>query len=350
MAVAEKLACRNHESSTHLAITRFRAGTKGFYYRYASGSKVSGDRTLKRIAKLVIPPKWEGVQISKDARACIQVIGNDEKGRRQYIYHPNWHAHQQALKFKRLCEFGKRLSDFRRKCVALVDKPGWAQGKACALVCLLLDSTGARIGNTQYSKTNNTYGLSTLRRKHFTTNDDDTVSFHFTGKHGKQRELTIDDPSLVTLVSECAEQPGYCLFRYQEDGGRWQDITSEDINHFIHENLGDEFSCKDFRTWSACRHALMKLPDVYSEIQCSRNKKWESTLSKSVSESLGNTPNICRKYYIHPNLFTKLNDAESAEKLIDQVASLSSEKYNNSDRFERFERLLLSVISSECNK
>jgi DNA topoisomerase-1 len=341
------LACRQYNSSEHLAITRYRTGEKRFYYRYASGRKVSGKRILKRINQLVIPPKWESVLISKDPKACIQVIGCDEKERRQYIYHPSWHEHQQALKFDRLCEFGNKISAFRQRCVSLVEEAGWQQEKACALVCLLLDNTGARVGNAQYSKVNNTFGLTTLRRKHLKQNDDDTVSLHYVGKHGKQRQLTIEDPALAALVNESSEKPGYCLFRYQNNDGKWQDVTSDDVNQFIHENLGNSFSCKDFRTWAASRHALMMLPRVYDEIIQASNKKWESTLSKSVSKALGNTPNVCRKYYIHPNLFALLKDKQNTERLILQVSELVQENLSQFTAYERIERLLLRVISAE---
>jgi DNA topoisomerase-1 len=167
------------------------------------------------------------------------------------------------------------------------------------------------------------------------------------GKHGKPRQLTIEDPALAALVNESSEKPGYCLFRYQNGEGKWQDVTSDDVNQFIHENLGNSFSCKDFRTWAASRQALLMLPRVHEEIDQAKNKKWESTLSKSVSKALGNTPNICRKYYIHPNLFTLLKDKQSTKNLILQVSTLMQENLSHFTAYERIERLLLGVISAE---
>ena len=340
--------CNVYSDDSHLSIKRIPCGSKRFYYRYNSGKKVAGERVLKRIEKLVIPPNWQDTYISRDSKASVQAVGYDQKGRKQYIYHDKWHVQQQVEKFERLVAFGNALPKFREDCLALISQPTWTLKRACALVCLLLDYTGARVGNAQYSKENNTYGLTTLRRKHVQAQCDDSVELSYTGKHGKARTLKVHDPELATLVCDCAQQQGYCLFRYQDTQKRWHDVTSEDVNAFIHKELGEMFSCKDFRTWASSRFALSNLPHVYDEVTRSKTKKWESILSKVVSKELGNTPTVCRKYYIHPKLFTIKNDEKACETLVERVRVLNNEDCKQLTQLLPMEKLLLDVISSEC--
>ncbi|CAD5277145.1 DNA topoisomerase (fragment) [Alteromonas sp. 38] len=243
----------------HLTIKRIACG-KGAYYRYTSGRKVEGQRVLRRIKSLAIPPNWKSVTISRDPKASIQAIGLDAKGRKQYLYHPDWHKQQQVEKFKRLTLFGQKVPEFREFCRALVSGEQWTIERASALVCLLLDYTGVRIGNAQYSKENNTYGLTTLRRKHVQEATLEKVSLEYSGKHSKRRTITIDDPLLASLVCECTQLQGYSLFRYQLSDGSWCDIHSEDVNDFIHAHLGESFSCKDFSNLGGQSICTAKLP------------------------------------------------------------------------------------------
>ena len=340
--------CNVYSDDSHLTIRRIPCGNKRFYYRYSSGKKVTGERVIKRIKKLVIPPNWQNTFISRDSKASIQAVGYDEKGRKQYIYHDKWHEQQQVEKFERLLAFGQALSEFREHCFSLISQPSWTQERACALVCLLLDYTGARVGNAQYSKENETYGLTTLRRKHVQLQCEDSVELAYTGKHGKPRTLKVNDPELASLICDCAQQQGYCLFRYQDKSKHWHDVTSEDVNEFIHKELSEQFSCKDFRTWASSRFALTNLPQVYDQVNSSKAKKWESTLSKVVAAELGNTPTVCRKYYIHPKLFTVQNDKKACEKLISKVRLLNNEDCTQLTNLLPVEKLLLDVISAEC--
>ena len=339
--------CNVYSDDCHLSIKRIACGNKRFYYRYASGRKVSSERVIKRIKKLVIPPNWRDTFISRDSKASVQATGYDEKGRKQYIYHEKWHEQQQVEKFKRLVAFGNALPKFRKYCQTLVEKPSWTLERACALVCLLLDYTGARVGNAQYSKENNTYGLTTLRRKHIQAQCDDSVELAYVGKHGKPRTLKVNDPELASLICDCAQQQGYCLFRYQGPNNQWSDVSSEDVNDFIHRELGEQFSCKDFRTWASSRFALTVMPDVHEQVANSRTKKWESTLSKTVSAELGNTPAVCRKYYIHPKLFSVYSAPESFNKLIEKLNALNNEDCVQLDHLLPVEKLLLHVISTD---
>ncbi len=339
--------CNVYSDDSHLTIRRIHCGNKRFYYRYSSGKKVTGERVIKRIRKLVVPPNWRDTVISRDSKASVQAVGYDEKGRKQYIYHDKWHEQQQVEKFERLVAFGRALPEFREYCLSAISQPSWTLERACALVCLLLDYTGARVGNTQYSKENNTYGLTTLRRKHVQSQCDDSVELAYVGKHGKPRTLKVNDPELAMLVCDCAQQQGYCLFRYQDTSKQWHDVTSEDVNAFIHKKLGEAYSCKDFRTWASSRFALLNLPYVFDEVNRSKTKKWVSTLSKVVAAELGNTPSVCRKYYIHPKLFAVQNDDKACKKLIDHVRSLNDEDCRQVAHLMPIEKLLLDVISAE---
>ena len=339
--------CNVYSDDSHLTIRRIHCGNKRFYYRYSSGKKVTGERVIKRIRKLVVPPNWRDTVISRDSKASVQAVGYDEKGRKQYIYHDKWHEQQQVEKFERLVAFGRALPEFREYCLSAISQPSWTLERACALVCLLLDYTGARVGNTQYSKENNTYGLTTLRRKHVQLQCDDSVELAHVGKHGKPRTLKVNDPELAMLVCDCAQQQGYCLFRYQDTSKHWHDVTSEDVNAFIHKKLGEAYSCKDFRTWASSRFALINLPYVFDEVNRSKTKKWVSTLSKVVAAELGNTPSVCRKYYIHPKLFAVQKDDKACKKLIDHVRSLNDEDCRQVAHLMPIEKLLLDVISAE---
>lgn len=332
----------NHDE--HLHIIRAGCAEKGFYYRYKNGKRVTKAKVLARIDRLVIPPNWRSVRISKLPKASIQAIGKDEKDRRQYIYHCQWHKQQQAEKFASLCQFGLAIEEFRQLCFRYLETNEWSLDRACALVGLLLDKTGARIGHAQYTQENSTYGLSTLRRKHAEVRED-RILFKYTGKHNKPRTLEITDPTLSTLVAECINLQGYAIFRYQADDAKWRDLTSEDMNHFIHQHMSDDYSCKYFRTWAASRIALRVLPEVDASVNARKNRKWAPTLAKHVSKLLGNSAVVCRKYYIHPKLFAAIEDKEMRSELISNVNSILGQKCEEASKDVRLERLLLKVIS-----
>lgn len=332
-------------SAAPLGITRKRAG-RGFAYYYESGNKITSERVLRRIKKLVIPPNWQAVQIARCPSADLQATGIDAKGRKQYLYHENWHRQRQQEKFNKLPAFGARLPEFRTQCWHWVEGSDWSLERSLALVCLLLDHTGLRAGNRQYTQQNQTYGLTTLRRKHF-VEDDDTVRLTFVGKHNKARDVSIDDPRLAELVSECAEARGYALFRYTDSQGRWHDIDSDDVNSFIHEHMGEQYSCKDFRTWAASRYALFSLPSLEQQMANNRRRKWPATLTRHVAAMLGNTPSVCRQYYLHPKLYEGVESENKRGRLLQLVRNSITEDTLNDHTIAATEKLLAQVISSE---
>jgi DNA topoisomerase-1 len=346
--IAEKVGkCSHYLDDAHLSIRRKKVSAKRFFYFYSSGRKVTGKRVLNRILSLAVPPNWQETRISKDSKASVQAVGYDEKGRKQYIYHRQWHEYQQKVKFARLNEFGNALPAFREYCYSMLVLPEWTIERACSLVCLLLDYTGARVGNAQYSKTNQTFGITTLRRKHIDAECDDYITLSYRGKHSKERNLHIDDPKLVLHIRDSAQQQGYCLFRYKQRDGSWHNVTSEDVNAFIHKNMGRNFSCKDFRTWAASRFALLCLDTVNHAVKQVKSRNWQSTLSKNVAKELGNTAAVCRKYYIHPKLLYLEHSPDLCKKLCADVSALISKKYSRGKQLSALEKILLNIISSE---
>ncbi len=329
-------------STAQLEIRRVKRG-KGFTYFYPTGHKVTSQRVIKRLQKLGIPPVWQDVRIAKDATADLQATGYDTKGRKQYIYHELWHKRQQAAKFSRLSHFGEALPDFRRYCWEQVDRTKWREEKTLALVCLLLDHTGLRAGNRQYTSQNNTYGLTTLRRKHVDT-EDGQARLSFVGKHNKAREVEIENPELSKLVAQSAEARGYALFRYEDPPGHWQDIDSDDVNNFIHTHMGDEFSCKDFRTWGASRFGLFSLPDVEEKILENKRRSWPATLTSHVASMLGNTPAVCRQYYLHPQLVKLVEDSRPRTETLTEMRQIIQKQGMSDASVSATEKLLNTII------
>lgn len=282
-----------------MCITRRKYG-RGFQYFDEQGEKITDTKVLRRFRKLVIPPMWAEVKICKWPDGHIQATGRDPKGRKQYIYHSTWEQQQQQQKFNRMKAFGLALPDLRRSCqekVATADK--WTREKVLSLMLLILDETGIRIGNQEYAERNDTYGLSTLRRKHLTVARDQ-VRFEYQGKSGKKRRVAVEETRLATHIREAAELPGYELFRYQNGHRNWENVDSEDVNAFIRQMIGPDFSSKDFRTWAASRLAIAYFPEARSRKQQRPRQKLMNILLRLVAKELGNTPVVCRTHYVHP--------------------------------------------------
>ena len=326
-----------------LRIRRTKQG-KEFSYFYVSGRKLANQRALKRINKLAIPPNWQDVRIAHEATADLQATGYDIKGRKQYIYHQNWQKTRQEEKFNKLIQFADVLPDFRKACWSLVDVPGWKKEKSLALVCLMLDHTGLRAGNKYYTQQNQTFGLTTLRRQHL-DKEGQSVSFSFTGKHGKDRHVNISDPRLAELVCDSAQAQGNAIFRYKDTDGRWQDVDSGDVNQFIHSHAGEEFTCKDFRTWGASRYGVASLPDIEQVYLGNKRRRWDTTFVKHIASMLGNTPAICRQYYIHPKLISTFEDEKQRQEALIELDGLKSKNSAAHASLNQLERYLTQIIS-----
>lgn len=285
------------------SITRKPRG-RGFEYFDKNRLKIRSRGFLRYVKNLAIPPMWQDVGISTDQQYRIQAIGYDVKKRKQYIYHPDWVAQQQAQKFAKLLDFSQALPHMRGLILKNSEQPTWNIEKVAALATRILDETGIRIGNKQYSQQNETFGLTTLRRKHLNSSDD-FIELDFKGKHGQRRRVTIEDTQLVSLIESSAEKPGYSLLRYKESG-KWYDLTSDEVNQYIRSISGADFTSKDFRTWAGTRLAVEYAAECEYIVSQYPRKRFKSTLVKKVAGALGNTPAICEKYYIHPKVLEYL--------------------------------------------
>jgi len=307
-------ASLRYVSDSDPGIRRVAAG-KGFAYRDMQGRRIRKAQTLHRIRNLVIPPAWSGVWICPLDNGHIQATGRDERGRKQYIYHPRWRAVRDEAKFGRLLAFAGALPKLRRRVRHDLALPGLVRAKILAMIVRLLESTFIRIGNEEYVRSNGSFGLTTLRNHHAKVNGHTTV-FHFRGKSGKLRTVSIDDPRIARIVKRCQELPGHELFEYVDEGGQIQRVNSEDVNSYIREATGAEFTAKDFRTWGGTLLAAELLRKHSAEQQ--QTKQVIVDTVRAVAERLGNTASVCRKCYIHPVVFERFATGSLSSVLRDQ--------------------------------
>jgi len=291
-------------SSNEPGIRRMRAG-KGFYYLTPQNRRLRSRAELKRIASLAVPPAYKDVWICVNPRGHLQATGQDARGRKQYRYHPEWRQVRDSAKFDRMVSFGDALPKLRRKLTRNLSLPGLPRDKVIAAVVTLLDTTRIRIGNAEYARDNKSFGLTTLRNRHVTFTSDDHAVLNFRGKGGIQHEIRIVDKRIVRIVQDCQELPGQHLFQYVANDGSRCAVGSAQVNDYLREAMGDDFTAKDFRTWGATLRALMLLARIPREPDASERtlKRAIVGVVKQVAEELRNTPAVCRKSYINPVVF-----------------------------------------------
>lgn len=300
LAVAAGLV---YVSDDQPGIRRIRHG-QNFGYVKADGKPVTSEEELARIAKLAIPPAYEDVWICNNRRGHLQATGRDARQRKQYRYHAEWRIHRDDAKFVRMVDFGEALPRLRLRLRRDLSLKGLPRDKVLAVVVSLLDATRVRVGNVEYAKTNNSYGLTTLRNRHVKFVRDGLV-FRFRGKGGAEHEIPVDDRSLVALVRRCHELPGQSLFQYLDEDGQRRPIDSDQVNDYLKSAMGAPFTAKDFRTWGATLRAIAlmadtPLPEPVSETAM---KACINAAIKQVAAELRNTPAVCRKSYINPLVF-----------------------------------------------
>ncbi|HKU88534.1 MAG TPA: hypothetical protein VJP84_01985 [Steroidobacteraceae bacterium] len=283
-----------------------------FDYFGPTGTQIRDPRILERIAKLAIPPAYEDVWICPNSRGHLQATGHDARGRKQYRYHPQWREARDDHKHSRMLSFGKALSRLRSAVRRDLKLPGLPREKVLALVVKLLDATQVRIGNAEYARSNGSFGLTTLRDRHVKFPRPGKALLHFRGKGGTEHDVLIEDPRLAKLVRRCQELPGQDLFQYLDDDGKRHSIDSGQVNDYLRERMGGEFTAKDFRTWHATLHALtlldkLPLPEKRSERAL---KACINSVVKDVASGLRNTPAVCRKSYINPAVFIAWQNGE----------------------------------------
>jgi DNA topoisomerase I len=276
-----------------------------FDYVGPSGKRIRDAGTLARIAKLAIPPAYEDVWICASPRGHLQATGRDARGRKQYRYHPDWSSHRDDRKHSRMLDFGKSLSRLRASVRRDLKRHGLPRERVLALVVKLLDATQVRIGNAEYARTNGSFGLTTLRDRHAKFPARGKALLSFRGKGGTEHDVLVEDARLAKLVRRCQELPGQRLFQYLDDDGRRHAVDSGQVNAYLRELMGGEFTAKDFRTWHATLHALtlldgLPLPEKRSEAAL---RRCMMSVVRDVAAGLRNTPAVCRKSYINPAVF-----------------------------------------------
>ncbi len=283
---------------------RFKKG-KGFCYTDNTGQNVTDPQLKDFFKSLIIPPAWEKVTINSSPRAKIQATGYDVKGRKQYIYNPKFRKQQDELKFDRIIRFAKQLEHMRRVTAQHLRKRKLSRDKVLATMVRLLEAAFFRPGNEYYRKENQSFGLTTLRSKHLEIRGNEMI-FTFRGKSGQDQEKHIMDARLTKIVQELDELPGYEIFKYFDEEENLHDIRSNDLNQYIREVMGEEFSAKDFRTWAGTVIAAMALDEIgaVKPEEQQRLKKNIRDAVVTVSEKLGNTPAIARSSYIDPRVIT----------------------------------------------
>jgi DNA topoisomerase-1 len=298
-------------------ITRHRAG-KGMYYRNSKGEKITDKRTLARIKSLAIPPAWTDVWIAPSANAHLQATGRDAKGRKQYRYHPRWGKVRDEAKYEHMLEFARALPAIRERVDADLGKRGLPREKVLAALVKLLETTLIRVGNDQYAKENKSYGLTTMRDRHADI-EGSRVTFSFTGKSGVDHEIELKDRRLASIVRKCQELPGQHLFQYIDEDGNRQSVGSGDVNAYLKEISGHDFTAKDFRTWAGTMLAAEALAGF--DIDADETKVRGNIVSaiENVSKRLGNTPTICRKCYVHPAVIDAYMDGDTVSTNEQQV-------------------------------
>jgi DNA topoisomerase-1 len=311
-----------HSSDREPGYTRRRRG-KGWRYLDADGRTVRDPRLRARFEALVIPPAWTDVWICKSSRGHLQATGTDAAGRRQYLYHPAWHEQRQLDKYERILRFADGLPDLRRVTAGHLRRKRLDREKAMAAAVRLLDRTNIRLGGEAYAKEHKTYGLATLRSKHLSV-EGDTLVLDFTGKGGIENHAEVTDARLATVVAEMDELPGYEVFKYLDEDGDVVDVRSGDVNAYIKEQMGEDFSAKDFRTWAGTVAAAVALSEVGPIEGAKARQRAVARVCRIAAGLLGNTPAVCRASYIDPRVIDHFLDGTTIASIAGEVEARMS--------------------------
>jgi DNA topoisomerase I len=308
-----RLAGLRYVSETGPGFHRRRAG-RGFVYVDAGGRRLRDAATLRRIRALVIPPAWRDVWICAAPSGHIQAVGRDARGRKQYRYHPRWRQVRDETKYTRMLAFARALPRIRARAARDLDRPGLTRDRVLATVVWLLEATLIRVGNEEYARANGSFGLTTLRGRHVAVRGAD-VRFAFRGKGGKEHVVGVRDRRLARIIRRLQDLPGQELFQYLGEDGARRTLDSGDVNAYLHEITGEEFTAKDFRTWAGTVLAALALAEV-REFRTAREARRNIVRAiEGVAARLGNTPAICRKCYVHPEVLQAYLDGVTIDAL-----------------------------------
>ena len=294
-------------------IRRVRCGS-AFRYIGPSGRPLKDAATLTRIRRLAIPPAWTQVWIARDARAHLQATGRDARGRKQYRYHPRWREVRCQNKYDRMVPFAQALPGLRRRVTADLGASTLTKGKVLAAVVQLLEKTLIRVGNAEYARANRSFGLTTLKDGHVKIRGTE-LRFEFRGKSGIRQSVAFADARLARIVKRCQDLPGQELFQYVDGDGTRRVVTSADVNAYVREATGAEFTAKDFRTWAGTLLATVALRNEPFHPTGRKNKSTMLRAVERVASHLGNTPSVCRECYIHPYVLEAYADGTLRTKL-----------------------------------
>jgi len=280
----------------------------------ADGEPIRDEQRLLRIKRLAIPPAWTEVWVSPLANGHIQATGRDARGRKQYVYHDRWREVRDENKYDRIISFGKTLPKIRRRIARDLKLAGLPRNKVLATVVQLLERTFIRIGNEEYARENKSFGLTTMKDRHVEVKGA-KLRFRFRGKSGREHEVDVTDGRIANIISKLQDLPGQDLFQYVDHEGKVRDITSQDVNEYLREITGEDFSAKDFRTWAGTVLTAIAL-NAQEEFETPKQAKSNiNTAIKAVAKILGNTPAICRKCYVHPAVLENYLDQKSIDGL-----------------------------------
>lgn len=283
-------------------IRRLGSKERGFFYRYPdTGQTVREEKVLSRIESLKVPPAWENARIARNPSAKVQAVGYDSAGRVQYIYHTAYRERKEREKFERLLRFAGALPEMRRVTSTHLRHRTLDREKVLAAMVRLMNAAYFRVGDERYARNNKTYGIATLRRKHLDIQGD-TMIFEYAGKWGQVQRKAVTDRKLRWIVEECVSLPGYEIFKYYDGDGELKDVKSRDLNSYIKEIMGDEFTAKDFRTWAGTLFAALKLAELGATGEREQAEKNVLAAIDAVAERLGNTRDIARASYVSPRI------------------------------------------------
>jgi DNA topoisomerase-1 len=294
-------------------ISRIKHG-KGMSYHAPDGRLVRDGETLTRIRSLAVPPAWRDVWICPDSDGHVQATGRDARGRKQYRYHPRWRQVRDGNKYERMIAFGRALPRIRKRVAKDLARPGLPREKILATVVRLLEVTLIRVGNEEYAKHNDSFGLATMRDRHVKVNGS-ALRFQFRGKSGVVHAVDLEDRRLAHIVRQSRDLTGYELFQYVDAEGERRTIDAADVNAYLKSIAGDEFTAKDFRTWAGTVLAARALNEVAAFDSKTQAKRNILRAVEAVAKRLGNTTAVCRKCYIHPEVVNAYLDGTLAASL-----------------------------------
>jgi len=294
---------------------------------------------VQRIRALVIPPAWTDVWICPDPRGHLQAVGRDARGRKQYRYHPRWREVRDETKYHRMIGFARALPGIRKRTARDLRRAKPTREKVLALVVQLLEKTLIRVGNDEYARSNRSFGLTTLRDGHVNVSGP-RVRFSFRGKSGVEHDIDLADRRLARAIKACRDIPGYDLFQYYDEGGERHPVGSGDVNAYLKEITGQDYTSKDFRTWAGTVLAALMLRDFEKVDSSAKAKKNIVVAVEAVAKRLGNTKAVCRKCYIHPAIF----DAYLDGSMVRTLAARAARAARKADDFTAAEAAVLGLL------